>query len=297
VTVGFLGLGTMGRPMALNLVRGGVALMVWNRSAAAVAELVAAGAAPASTPFEVFDTCETIMVMLLDEVAIDAVLDRASGRLRERVRGRTVVNMSTVAPAYSVRLEAEIQASGGCYVEAPVSGSRLPAEQAALIAMTAGEPSVVDRVTPLLRPMCAEVTMCGPVPAGVTMKLAVNTFLIALVTGLAEAFHFGQRYGLDLDLLRRVIDAGQMSSPISQVKTAKLVADDLRPQASISNVLMNCQLIVEAATVGGFASPLLDVCRSLYAEGSRRGDSDIDMVGIYRAIAARGRDEAQAALY
>jgi 3-hydroxyisobutyrate dehydrogenase len=294
MTIGFLGLGTMGRPMALNLVRSGVALTVWNRSSAAVAELVAAGATPASTPFDVFNTSETIIVMLLDEIAIDGVLDRASGRLRDLVPGRTVVNMSTVAPAYSVALEAEIRASGGCYVEAPVSGSRVPAEQAELVAMTAGQPSVVDRVTPLLRPMCAEITLCGPVPAGITMKLAVNTFLIALVTGLAEAFHFGQRYGLDLGLLRRVIDAGQMSSPISRVKTAKLVADDLRPQAAISNVLMNCRLIVEAATVAGFASPLLDVCRSLYADGARRGDSDIDMIGIYRAIADRGRDEAQA---
>jgi 3-hydroxyisobutyrate dehydrogenase len=283
--------------MALNLVHGGVALTVWNRSSAAVAELVAAGAAPASTALEVVATCDPIIMMLLDEAAIDEVLGRGSGRLRELVRGRTVVNMSTVAPAYSVALEAEIQASGGCYVEAPVSGSRLPAEQAALIAMTAGEPPAVDRVTPLLRAMCAEITMCGPVPAGVTMKLAVNTFLIALVTGLAEAFHFGHRYGLDLDLLRRVIDAGQMSSPISRVKTAKLVADDLRPQASISNVLMNCRLIVEAATAAGFASPLLDVCHSLYVEGTRRGDSDIDMIGIYRAIAERERDEARAVHY
>lgn len=268
--------------------------MVWNRSAAAVAPLTDAGAVAATTPSELFGTCEIVIVMLLDEAAIDDALGRSSGRLSELVRDRTVVNMSTVAPAYSAALEADIRSAGGSYVEAPVSGSRMPAEQGALVAMAAGELTAVERVTPLLRPMCSEVIRCGPVPAGATMKLAVNTFLIALVTGLAEAFHFGQRYGLDLSLLRHVLDAGQMSSPISRVKTAKLHDQDLSPQASISNVLMNCQLIVDAASTAGIASPLLDVCRSLYSDGVRRGDSDIDMIGILQTIADRGRDEARA---
>src|SRR5258706_3047824 len=214
MTVGFLGLGRIGRPMATNLVRAGTPLMVWNRSPAAVAELVSAGAVAAAEPSEVFDACEIVILMLLDGAVIDEVLGRASGQLSRLVRQRTVVSRATVAPAYSAGLEADILAAGGSYVEARVSGSRVPAEQGAVVAMAAGEPAAVERVVPVLTTMCSDIAICGPVPNGVTMKLAVNTFLIALVTGLAESFHLGERYGLDLSLLRRVLDGGQMSSPI-----------------------------------------------------------------------------------
>ena len=120
------------------------------------------------------------------------------------------------------------------------------------------------------------------------MKLTVNVFLISVVTGLAETFHFGERHGIDPQLLRTVLDAGQMASPISRVKTAKLVDRDLSPQAAISDVLMNAELIVEAARTAGVPIPLLDACRDLYAAAVARGDSALDMVGVVRAFSDLG---------
>ncbi|WP_378144409.1 NAD(P)-dependent oxidoreductase [Cnuibacter sp. UC19_7] len=282
--VGFLGLGIMGAPMALNLVRAGVALTVWNRSEDSLRTLEAEGARRARDVSDLFERSDVVIVMLANSEAVDAVLDRAAGGIAALVPGRTIVTMSTLPPEYSRRLAAEVRAAGGEYVEAPVSGSRRPAEEGALVGMTAGDPDAVERVAPLLQHLCASVTYCGEIPSALSMKLAVNVFLISVVTGLAESFHFAESHGLDTGLLRRILDAGQMASPISAIKTRKLVERDWEAQASIRDVLMNNTLITTAAREAGIPSPLLDVCERLYTDAVVRGDGALDMAAVIRAI-------------
>ena len=285
--VGFVGLGIMGEPMALRLARAGVPLVVWNRSPRAVDTLSRAGAEVAGSVTEVFQRSRIVILMLANTDAIDAVLGPAGQRRRELFDGKTVVNMGTVPPAYSQQLDSEVRAAGGVFVEAPVSGSRRPAEDGALVGMLAGSGRAVGEVSPVIEHLCASVTYCGEVPAALTMKLSVNVFLIAVVTGLAESFHFAQQHGLSLDALRQVLDVGQMSSPISRLKSEKIVADDWAPQAAIRDVLMNSALITDAARGRGIASPLLDVCRDLYDEAVLRGDGSLDMAAVIRAITDR----------
>jgi len=287
VDVGFLGLGVMGRPMALNLARAGHALAVWNRSPAASEPLRAAGAVVAADPAEVFRLAPVVVLMLADGAAIDAVLGRGTPAFAARVAGRTVVHMGTTSPEYSQGLEADIRAAGGGYVEAPVSGSRGPAEAGELVAMLAGEPSAVAAVRPLLRPLCREAFDCGPVPNALLMKLAVNLHLITMVTGLSEAFHFAERNGLDLERFAAVLDAGPMASSVSRAKTPKLATGDFAVQAGVVDVLKNNRLIAEAARAAGLASPLLDVCHALYRETAALGHGGADMVAVLRAIEAR----------
>ena len=119
------------------------------------------------------------------------------------------------------------------------------------------------------------------------MKLSVNLFLISLVTGLAEAVHFGDRHGLDLNQFVAVLNAGQMASDVSRVKASKLVGRDFAVQATISNVLENNRLIAEAAREAGVASPLLDVCHALNGETRALGFGDADMAAVFKAIEAR----------
>ncbi|MGQ7296586.1 NAD(P)-dependent oxidoreductase [Quadrisphaera sp. KR29] len=287
--VGFAGLGIMGAPMAGHLLRAGVPLTVWNRSEAPALALEAAGARRARDVADLFASSDVVILVLAGADAVDAVLGALGERRGELLAGRTVVNTGTLAPERSRRLAEQLAAAGAVLVEAPVSGSRRPAEEASLVGMTAGPREAVERVTPLLRCFCASTTHCGEVPAALTLKLAVNTFLVALVTGLAESFHFAAAHGLDPSLLQRVLDAGQMSSPISRVKSAKLVAQDWAPQASLADVLMNASLITDAARAAGVASPLLDVCRDLCAEGVARGDGALDVAAVVRAIADRSR--------
>lgn len=285
--VGFLGLGVMGRPMALNLVRAGTGLVVWNRTAAKGESLRAAGATVAADPADVFRRTRVVFLMLADGPAIDATLGRGTPGFAANVRGRIVVHMGTTSPEYSRGLEAEIQAAGGRYVEAPVSGSRGPAESGELIAMLAGEPAAVDAVRSLIAPLCGEVFVCGPVPQALQTKLAVNLYLITMVTGLAEAFHFAERHGLDGRRLLEVLDAGPMASTVSRAKARKLLDRDFAVQASIVNVLDNNRLIAEAARAARLASPLLDVCHALYGETVALGHGEADMAAVVRALEAR----------
>jgi 3-hydroxyisobutyrate dehydrogenase len=195
--------------------------------------------------------------------------------------------MGTYRPAWSAGLGEDVRAAGGRYVEAPVSGSRGPAEAGELVAMLAGEPPDLDRVRPLLAPVCRQTVDCGPVPQGLAMKLAVNLFLITMVTGLTEAVALADRLGLDLDRMREVLDAGPMASAVSRGKTAKLLAADWSPQAAAHDVLKNNRLIAEAAREAGVASPLLDACHALFAETVALGHGAEDMVAVRAALEAR----------
>ncbi|MFJ9870910.1 NAD(P)-dependent oxidoreductase [Streptomyces sp. NPDC101165] len=287
MNVGFIGLGVMGQPMALRLATRGTPLVVWNRTPERAEPLRAAGAEVAADADEVFARAEVVLLMLADESALDTVLGRGTPALPTRVAGRVVVHMGTTSPEYSHALESDIRAAGGRYVEAPVSGSRVPAEQGRLVAMLAGEESAVDVVRPLLAPLCRDTFACGAAPGALLMKLSVNLFLITLVTGLTEAFHFAERQGLDRRLFLDVLDAGPMASGVSRMKAPKLRERDFAVQAAALDVLKNNRLIAEAARKAHLASPLLDVCHSLFEETVAQGHGGEDMVAVLRAIETR----------
>ena len=285
--VGFIGLGVMGEPMALNLVRAGTPLVVWNRSPAKLDVLRDAGAEVAGSVADVFAQADPVIVMLANAGAIDATLGRgtpSSTRWCMATPWSRWARRRRSIPPGSPR---DVRKAGGRYVEAPVSGSRVPATNGALVAMLAGDADAVELVRPILAPMCRQTVVCGEAPNGLLTKIAVNIFLITEVTGLAETMHFAERQGLDLDLVREVLDGGQMASDISRVKTAKLVARDFEVQAAISDVLQNNRFVVDSARAAGIATPLTDVCLDLYTETENLGLGGIDMAGVVHAIERR----------
>jgi 3-hydroxyisobutyrate dehydrogenase len=277
----------MGTPMALRLARAGTPLVVWSRRPASCTPLRDAGAAVAADPAEVFARADVVLMMLANADAIDAVLHRGTPAFADLVRNRTVVHMGTTAPGFSRGLADAVRAAGGRYVESPVSGSRVPAEQGALVAMLAGDDDAIATVRPLLAPMCRSTVLCGAVPGALLTKLAVNLYLVTMVAGLAEAFHFADRHGLDLDVVRAVLDAGPMASDVSRVKAAKLVAGDVTAQAAATDVAYNARLVVDAARAAGIASPMVDVARALFEETVAAGHGAADMVAVLGAIQAR----------
>jgi 3-hydroxyisobutyrate dehydrogenase len=284
--------------MALNLASAGTSLIVWNRSTSKSETLQAAGARVAASPAEVFRQADIVFLMLANSTAIDSILARNTPEeFSENVAQCTIVHMGTTSPEYSRALEADILSAGGQYVEAPVSGSRKPAEAGQLIAMLAGASETVEVVRPLLQPMCAETFLCGTVPQALLMKLSVNLFLITMVTGLTESFHFAQRQGLDLQQFSAILNAGPMASNVSQSKLQKLVSGDFEVQAAIDDVFYNNRLIAEAARKAQLASPLLDVCHRLFGETSALGYGQLDMTAVLRAIEAQDTAEIKAVAY
>src|SRR5204863_1145983 len=115
------------------------------------------------------------------------------------------------------------------YVEAPVSGSRVPAERGALVGMVSGNPTAIQSIEPLLAPLCAKVFACGRVPNALRTKLAVNHFLITMVAALGETTQAARAAGIDLSILQEVLDAGPMASDVSRIKLDKLVRGDFSP--------------------------------------------------------------------
>src|SRR6266404_6119253 len=276
----------MGNPMALNLARVGTALVVWNRSADKTAALRAAGARVATSPAEVFHQTGIVILMLVDSAAIDFVLGRGTADFDRNVAHHTIVHMGTTSPEYSRGLEADVRRAGGAYVEAPVSGSRIPAEQGRLLAMIAGADDAVARVHGLLQPMCSEILECGAVPKATLMKLATNIVLLSSITSLAEAMHTAEKQGLPREQLMRAILLGPLGSHVLNVKAPKLVARDFAPQASILSALANAELTYAAAHAAGASTPLLGQCISLYRETRSLGAGDLDLTAVIKALEA-----------
>lgn len=161
--IGFVGLGVMGQPMALNLAKAGTPLVVWNRSIEPTQALQAVGAQVVDSIDGVFQHAKIVIVMLVDSDAIDEVLGRGTAAFNSRVAGHILVSMSSVSPEYSRELAADIRLAGGRYVEAPVSGSRKPAEHGQLVSLLGGTEEDVQQVMSVLTPMCKEVLHCGQV--------------------------------------------------------------------------------------------------------------------------------------
>jgi 3-hydroxyisobutyrate dehydrogenase len=136
----------------------------------------------------------------------------------------------------------------------------------------------------LLAPLTAAVFRCGEVPRALETKLAVNTFLIGVVTALAESVAFAERLGVDAGVLRSILDAGPMASAVSRGKLAKLAEGDRSPQAAVSDVLYNNRLILDAASLRGMHLPLLSVCEVLLERAETLGLGGTDMISVIDAI-------------
>jgi 3-hydroxyisobutyrate dehydrogenase-like beta-hydroxyacid dehydrogenase len=281
IRVGFLGLGVMGVPMALNISRK-FPITVWNRSASKYPVLEQAGANTAETPSQVLKLSDVTFMMLFDEHAIESIFD---DDFRHAIRNKTLVNCSSVSVAFSQRLSEQIHHAGGDFVEMPVSGSKVPAEQGQLVGMMAGDPAVTDRVRPVVEPMTSAAVYCGPIGSGLKTKYAVNTFLITMTAGLAEAMNLARAQRLDLEAFGQVLEAGPMASPYSKLKVGKMLSQDWSAQAAIKDCYNSTQLIQSAARAANTRSPLIQLCGSMYRHASQCGLGDEDMISLVKCLA------------
>jgi 3-hydroxyisobutyrate dehydrogenase len=289
--IGFIGLGEMGCPMALNLLKAGHQLVVWNRSVERSQVVGAAGATVVEHPTEVFARCQTIFTMLTDGDALDAVLGRHRPDFASTVRDRLVVNLATNSPSYANGLAETLQSVGARYAEAPVSGSRVPAERGELVAMLAGSVDDCAIVAPLLAPLCRRVVHCGAVPRGTLMKFSTLIVNIATITAIAEAVHFAERQGVSATQLIDVLLSGPLASDVARVKGPKALQRDFSPQAAIRNVVESNRLVVDTADETETSAPLMRACLAMYRRAVDSGFGDEDMIAVlkvYEGIHADG---------
>ncbi|MCW9002879.1 MAG: NAD(P)-dependent oxidoreductase, partial [Rhodospirillales bacterium] len=196
-TIGFIGLGLMGKPMARNLKKAGATLVVSNRSQGVVAELAAEGMAPNPNPRAVAEQADVVIVMLPDTPTVEKVLLGPDGVVEGIGPQSLVIDMGTTAVLDTRRFAEAVAAKGGDYVDAPVSGGTIGAEQASLTIMAGGTDAAFARAEPVLRAMGARVTHIGPVGTGQVAK-AANQMIVGLTIGaVAEALALAKKAGAD----------------------------------------------------------------------------------------------------
>ncbi|KAF3005275.1 hypothetical protein E8E14_007185 [Neopestalotiopsis sp. 37M] len=243
-----------------------------------------AGATIAESPTEVVQQSDVIFTMLFNEHAFDAIMDKP---FYQALAGKTLINTSSVSVDFSRRLAAAVAGAGGEFVEMPVSGSRVPAEQGALVGMMAcGDEAAAQRMRPVVEPITSAAVYCGAVGMGLKTKYAVNLFLITLTAGLAEAMNLARAQGLDLDAFARVLQAGPMASAYSGLKLQKMLDQDWSAQAAIKDCYNSTQLIQTAAADSGVNSPLIQLCGQLYGQAIESGLGEEDMISVMKVIGA-----------
>ncbi|KAH8803713.1 NAD binding domain of 6-phosphogluconate dehydrogenase-domain-containing protein [Xylogone sp. PMI_703] len=281
--VGFLGLGMMGTPMAINLCRK-FSVIVWNRSESKYKNLVDAGASVGMTPSHVVKQSDIVFTMLFDDSAIQSMIDSDDNFLKS-MRGKTLINTSSVSVAYSHKLAQQVHDAGGNFVEMPVSGSKIPAEQGQLVGMIAGEPAISDLIHPIVEPITCAAVYCGPIGSGLKAKYAVNLFLVSVTAGLVESMNLARAQGLPLESFGRVLNACPLASAYSKVKIAKILREDWSPQAAIKDCYNSTRLIQSAAQDVKVQTPLIQICNSLYRDAHNSGLGGEDMIAIYKLFA------------
>lgn len=282
--IGLVGLGVMGVPMAQNIARAGLSLTVYNRSEGPRRQFENTQAAVAQSVAEVFEKSDAIILMLNDGAATDAVLGRSGNGFEIDVADRIVVNTATMTPAYSRGLGEAIEKAGGVYVEAPVSGSKVPAETGELLVMAAGDKDVVKKLQPVFDAVGKETVYCGPVPSAMAMKSASNLQLAGIMSGLAESVNFARAFGLDFELYSKVILGGPLASDFLRMKLPRAIAEDYAPQAAIKNVAYSLDVMIEAARGVGAETPGARTMRTTCEKALQAGGADDDIMAITKVL-------------
>ena len=283
--IGFIGLGTMGLPMARNLAVSGIALTVWNRTPKSADAFPGGGDVEfASSTRAVLRGSQTCILMLLNQDAVNAVLERHTAAFAENVRGKTIIGMGSVDPSYSIALANDIAEAGGAYLEAPVSGSRVPAERGQLVCLLGGDPAVADAAAPLLRPMCKDQIYCGAAGDALRMKLAINLYLCSSLVALAEATNFARKANLPLDTFKQAVALGPLSSDFVTIKLPKMIEGDFAVQAGVADAhTSTCLIRTEAARLRA-STPQLDVSSALYERALETLGPGADMSSVVTVL-------------
>ncbi|EPR34212.1 6-phosphogluconate dehydrogenase NAD-binding protein [Alkalidesulfovibrio alkalitolerans DSM 16529] len=278
--VGFMGLGIMGEPMSLNLARKGHELTVYNREPKDIPELTRLGAAFASTPRECARRSEVVILMLTGPEACEEVLFGHGGAGGDMLAGKTVINMSTVSVAFTLDLKNRLDALDCTFIDAPVSGSRKPAEDGSLVILAGGDEADIARYEPLLLCMGWKVVRCGPAGAGTHMKLAVNQLLAVMMAGLAEMMSFGEHGGLDPETMLDVVLSGPLSCSLFQLKRPMLENGEFPVQFPLKHMVKDLGFAAEAADSLGLKAPALHAVHEAFIQAFEEGHGEEDFAAV-----------------
>jgi len=285
--IGFIGLGVMGRPMALNLIKAGYRLVFYNRShRPSVDELEAAGAEQARSPAAVAARCPVVITMLADTPDVEAVVGGSGGILESVQRGGVIIDMSTIAPAGAQRLAREAEQRGAWMLDAPVSGGEIGAISGTLSIMVGGPAEIVERVRPILEAMGQKdrIIHIGPSGAGQLTK-ACNQLVIAVTLGgVSEAFALARKAGVDPARMRAALLGGFAQSRVLDVHGQRMLDGNYVPGFRAALFDKDLRIVLGSLAEHHVPAPMSAVAGQLVAAMIAAGEGQEDYSAMARTV-------------
>jgi 3-hydroxyisobutyrate dehydrogenase-like beta-hydroxyacid dehydrogenase len=281
-TIGFIGLGLMGKPMARNLLKAGFPLVVWNRTAAKAEDLVREGAKLAANPREAAAQADVLVTIVSDPPALEDVLWGADGALDGLRRGSMLVDSSTVTPDLERRVAAACAERGVDFLDAPVTGGTWGAEKGELVFMIGGEAEVLERAKPVLSAMGKKFFLLGPNGAGQTVKLAMNLLLAVEVDALAESLALVTAAGIPGERFVEVMQSGMGRAPVLDVKAPLILKDEFPASFPLRLMHKDVRLALELARQRGVTLPVAAAAYATYTAVKDASKDDPDFAAVAR---------------
>jgi len=270
--VAFLGLGIMGRPMAANLAKAGNEVTVWNRTPGQDVE----GARTALSPAEAASGAEVVWMCVSDTKAVETVLFGSQGVESTIGAGAIVVDSSTISPSAEHQFAERLRAKGVDYVDAPVTGSKVAAENGSLIFMVGGAEAVLAKLDPLFKAMGKQVFRMGETSKGQAAKLVMNLQIALIYEGFAEALTLATKLGVNVDSLLPLIQASMLKSGVVEYKAPFILRRDFTPNFPLRLMLKDIHLALDAAKEARVKLPALETVEEVYEMAAEEGHQDLD---------------------
>lgn len=263
-TVGFIGLGIMGRGMARNIANAGFPLFVYNRTASRMAELADVGAKATTSPADVARQCDIIITCVSDTPDVEAVISGPDGVIHGLKPGALVIDMSTISPQATVSLAEQIRTHGGSMLDAPVSGGSEGAAKGTLSIMVGGSESDFNRALPVFQAMGKNIVHVGQQGAGQTVKLVNQILVVGNALAMSEALLFAQAGGVDLQKALSAVSGGAAGSWMLSNRGPQILNRDWRPGFTIDLQQKDLRLVLAAADEVGVPLPGTALIFQLY---------------------------------
>jgi 3-hydroxyisobutyrate dehydrogenase-like beta-hydroxyacid dehydrogenase len=277
-----IGLGLMGRPMGLNLLKAGHALTVWNRTAARAEALVAAGARLAASPRAAAEACDVLITIVSDPPALEEVLWGANGAMGGLRRGGIYIDSSTVSPALARKIAAACTERGARFLDAPVTGGTWGAEKGELVFMVGGEAATLAEAEVVLGVLGKKWFHLGPNGAGQTIKLAMNLILALQVDALAEALALVGGAGIAGEKLVEVLQSSMARAAVLDVKAPLLLKGEYPPSFPLRLMHKDLGLALDLANQLGVPLPATAAAREIYSSVKGAAREDLDYAAVMK---------------
>ena len=286
--IGFIGLGNLGMAISKTLLREGFDLSVHNRSRGKVEAMVALGAKSAFSAAEITRSTDIVITCLPDVPTVEEVYLGPDGIIANAKAGQILIDQSTVSPSTSRKLAQVADSKGVKWMDAPVSGTADLAEAGRLTVLVGGDREAFEQAKPIFQAEGGTVLYLGPPGSGTIVKLAVNALLATNVTGIAEAFNFGVKMGVDPQLLIEAFKSGSARSFALEITGDPMVNRDFGGSASLRLFHKDLGLYRESASDNGVVAPSAEIARQLYGEVLNNWPDANHLASVLMALESSG---------